>query len=144
MPTFAIGAASEYRHEDEGWGLSGFKPFRGAPELSWHIIEQVVRDEFDPVTCQSMRVDHGLAVPFELCWPDADAWPVRVVPISINTVQHPLPSAGRCFALGRSVGRARESWTGDERIVVLGTGGPSPQPDGTRGRPTRGGYGPRC
>jgi protocatechuate 4,5-dioxygenase beta chain len=132
MPTFAIGAAAEYRHEDEGWGLGGFKPFPGAPELSWHIIEQVVRDEFDPVTCQSMLVDHGLAVPFELCWPDTAAWPVRVVPISINTVQHPLPSPRRCFALGRSVGRALESWTGGEKIVVLGTGGLSHQLDGAR------------
>jgi len=132
MPTFAIGAAAEYRHEDEGWGLGGFKPFPGAPELSWHIIEQVVRDEFDPVMCQSMLVDHGLAVPFELCWPDAAAWPVKVVPISINTVQHPLPSPKRCFALGRSVGRALESWAGDEKVVVLGTGGLSHQLDGTR------------
>jgi protocatechuate 4,5-dioxygenase beta chain len=132
MPTFAIGAAAEYRHEDEGWGLSGFKPFAGAPELSWHIIEQVVAAEFDPVTCQSMLLDHGLAVPFELCWPDADAWPVKVVPISINTVQHPLPSPKRCYELGKAVGRALENWPGDEKIVVLGTGGLSHQLDGER------------
>ena len=132
MPTFAIGAADEYRHEDEGWGIGGFKPFAGHPALSWHIIEQVVGDEFDPVTCQSMLVDHGVCVPFELCWPDADAWPVKLVPICINTVQHPLPSPRRCLNLGRSVGKALESWPGDERIVVLGTGGLSHQLDGER------------
>jgi len=132
MPTFAIGAAPEYRHEDEGWGISGFKPFAGHPALSWHIIEQVVKDEFDPVTCQAMKVDHGVAVPFELCWPDTDAWPVKLVPICINTVQHPLPSPKRCYALGRSVGRALESWQSDEKIVVLGTGGMSHQLDGQR------------
>ena len=132
MPTFAIGAAAEYRHEDEGWGISGFKPFEGAPELSWHIIDEVVAAEFDPVMCQSMLVDHGLAVPFELCWPDTQAWPVKVVPISINTVQHPLPSPKRCFDLGRAVGRALQSWRGDERVVVLGTGGLSHQLDGER------------
>ena len=37
MPTFAIGAAHEYRNEDEGWGLPSLDPFPGAPELSWHI-----------------------------------------------------------------------------------------------------------
>ena len=31
MPTFAIGAAADYRHEDEGWGIGGFKPFAGHP-----------------------------------------------------------------------------------------------------------------
>lgn len=132
MPTFAIGAASEYHHEDEGWGIGGFKPFVGDSALSWHIIEQVVADEFDPVTCQSMLVDHGVCVPFELCWPNADAWPVKLVPICINTVQHPLPSPKRALALGRSVGKALKSWQGDEKIVVLGTGGLSHQLDGER------------
>lgn len=132
MPTFAIGAAAEYRHEDEGWGISGYKAFAGAPDLSWHIIEHVVAAGFDPVTCQKMAVDHGVVVPFELCWPGTDAWPVRLVPICINTVQHPLPSPARCLALGRAVGEALERWPGDERIVVLGTGGMSHQLDGTR------------
>lgn len=132
MPTFAIGAAPEYRHEDEGWGISGYKPFPGAPDLSWHIIEHIVAAEFDPVTCQKMAVDHGVAVPFELCWPGTDAWPVKLVPICINTVQHPLPSPARCLALGRAVGDALKRWPGGERIVVLGTGGMSHQLDGTR------------
>lgn len=132
MPTFAIGAAAEYRHEDEGWGISGYKPFEGTPDLSWHIIEHVVGAGFDPVTCQKMAVDHGVVVPFELCWPGTDAWPVKLVPICINTVQHPLPSPARCLALGRAVGDALKRWQGDERIVVLGTGGMSHQLDGTR------------
>jgi len=132
MPTFAIGAAAEYRHEDEGWGISGYKPFPGNPDLSWHIIEQVVAAGFDPVSCQSMVVDHGVAVPFELCWPGTRSWPVTLVPICINTVQHPLPSPARCLALGRAVGEALRAWDGDERIVVLGTGGLSHQLDGTR------------
>ena len=38
MPTFAVGAAPEYRNADEGWGLPTLPPFKGVPELSWHII----------------------------------------------------------------------------------------------------------
>lgn len=132
MPTFAIGAASEYRHEDEGWGIAFQRPFAGHPELSWHIIEQVVASEFDPVTCQSMLVDHAVAVPYELCWPGTEAFPVKLVPIAINTVQHPLPSPKRCFDLGRAVGRALKSWKGPEKIVVFGTGGLSHQLEGKR------------
>lgn len=132
MPTFAIGAAEGYRHEDEGWGIGGYKPYPGHAALSWHIIESVVADEFDPVTCQKMLVDHAVAVPFELCWPDVDAWPCTLIPISINTVQHPLPSPKRCLELGRAVGRALQSWKGDEKIVVFGTGGLSHQLDGER------------
>ncbi|WP_068074816.1 class III extradiol dioxygenase family protein [Novosphingobium lentum] len=132
LPTFAVGAAPEYRNADEGWGLPVYKPFTGHPALSWHVIEQLVADEFDVTTCQQMLVDHALSIPFELAWPDADAWPVKLVPIAINTVQHPLPSAKRCLALGRSVHRALASWPGRDRIVVIGTGGLSHQLDGAR------------
>lgn len=132
MPTFAIGAAPEYRHEDEGWGIAFQRPFPGHPDLSWHIIEEVVESEFDPVTCQSMLVDHAVAVPFELCWPGKDAFPIKLVPIAINTVQHPLPSPKRCFELGKAVGRAVSTWQGDEKVVVFGTGGLSHQLEGAR------------
>ena len=132
MPTFAIGAAAEYHNADEGWGLPLYKPFTGHPALSWHIIEQAVADEFDITTCQSMLVDHAISIPFELAYPDAKAWPVKIVPVGINTVQHPLPSAKRCLELGRSIHRALASWQGDERIVVIGTGGLSHQLDGER------------
>jgi protocatechuate 4,5-dioxygenase beta chain len=132
MPTFAVGAAAEYANADEGWGLPLYKTFAGHPELSWHIVEQLVDDEFDPLTCQEMLVDHAISIPFELAYPDAEKWPVKLVPIGINTVQHPLPSAKRCLALGRSVHRALASWKGDERIVVIGTGGLSHQLDGER------------
>ena len=132
MPTFAVGAAEEYRNADEGWGLPVYKPFQGHPALSWHVIETLVEGEFDITTCQEMLIDHALSIPFELAWPDADAWPVKLVPIAINTVQHPLPSAKRCLALGRSVPKALEAWGGNERIVVIGTGGLSHQLDGER------------
>ena len=87
MPTFAIGAAERYTHEDEGWGISFARPFQGHADLSWHIIEQVVASEFDPVTCQAMTVDHAVAVPFELCWPGKDAFPVKLIPIAITSAE---------------------------------------------------------
>jgi protocatechuate 4,5-dioxygenase beta chain len=132
MPTFAIGAAPSYRHEDEGWGIAFSRPFEGHPDLSWHIIEQVVASEFDPVTCQSMAVDHAVAVPFDLCWPGDTPFTTKLVPIAINTVQHPLPSPKRCYELGQAVGRAIESWGGPEKVVIFGTGGLSHQLEGER------------
>jgi len=54
-------------------------------------------------------------------------WPVRTVPVCVNTVQAPLPSAARCYKLGQALGRAISSWPGDERVVVMGTGGLSHQ-----------------
>ncbi|MEQ1883327.1 MAG: class III extradiol dioxygenase family protein [Burkholderiales bacterium] len=132
LPTFAVGAAAEYRNADEGWGLPLFKPVAGDPELSWHIIETLIDAEFDITTCQEMLIDHSLSIPLELSWPDSDAFPVRIVPVSINTVQHPLPSPKRTLALGRAVGRAIASRQSDAKVMVFGTGGLSHQLDGER------------
>ena len=131
MPTFAVGAAPEYRNADEGWGIPTLPPFKGLPELSWHIIEHLVDREFDITTCQEMLVDHAFTLPLKLFWPQGEC-PVLTVPVCINTVQFPLPSARRCLALGRAVGEAIHSWDSDQKVVVIGTGGLSHQLDGER------------
>ena len=132
MPTFAVGAAPEYHNADEGWGIPVLPPIRGDQDLSWHLIESLVAEEFDVVTCQEMVIDHAVSLPMALLWPGQGAWPVKVVPVCINTVQFPLPSAARCYKLGQAVGRAIRSWDADQRVVVMGTGGLSHQLDGER------------
>ena len=132
MPTLAVGAAPEYRNADEGWGLPVARPFPGYPELSWHLIESLIDEEFDITTCQEMVVDHGFTVPIALLWPDKDSRPVRTIPICINTVQFPYPSPVRCYKLGRAVGRAIESFSKDLNVLIVGTGGLSHQLDGQR------------
>jgi protocatechuate 4,5-dioxygenase beta chain len=132
LPTFAVGADSEYKHADEGWGLPVSRPYPGDPALSWHLIESLVADEFDVTICQEMLVDHAFTIPLALLWPVPHSRPVRTVPIAINTVQHPLPSPARCFKLGQAIGRAIESFDSDAKVVVIGTGGLSHQLDGAR------------
>ena len=130
MPTFAVGAAAEYRNADEGWGLPVSSPFAGYPAMSWHLIESLVHDEFDITTCQEMLVDHAFVVPMKLLWPDGKVIPA--IPIAINTVQFPLPSPARCFKLGQAIGRAVESFDKHHRVVIIGSGGMSHQLDGER------------
>jgi protocatechuate 4,5-dioxygenase beta chain len=132
LPTFAVGAANEYRNEDEGWGIPVSRSIAGDADLSWHLINSLVADEFDITMCQDMLIDHAVTIPMALMWPGEGTCPVRIVPISINTVQHPLPSVHRCLKLGRSVGRAIESYDRDLKVVMVGTGGLSHQLDGTR------------
>ena len=132
LPTFAIGAAPRYVNTDEGWGIPSLPPFAGDQDLSWHIINEVVRRDFDLTTCQEMAVDHAFTLPLKLLWPQEGPCPVRTVPICINTVQYPLPSPTRCYRLGRAVGEAIASWDQDLRVAILGTGGLSHQLDGER------------
>ena len=132
MPTFAVGAAAEYRNADEGWGIPTLPAIPGCVDLSWHLINELIAKEFDIVTCQEMLIDHACSLPFKLFWPDDEVAPVKIVPININTVQFPLPTAKRVYKLGKAVGEAILSWNSDQRVVVMGTGGLSHQLEGER------------
>jgi len=134
MPTFAIGAAHEYRNEDEGWGLPALDPFparapAGSPTRPTHCAAH-----FDITSCQELAVDHGFVVPMQLFWPGAPHHPdmPKTVPISANTVQHPIPTLARALDFGKALGKALRSFPEDAKIVILGTGGLSHQLDGQR------------
>ena len=61
-----------------------------------------------------------------------DGWPVAAVPLQVNVIQHPLPTARRCYRLGQALGKATSSYEKDLRVVVMGTGGMSHQLQGRR------------
>ena len=134
VPTFLIGAAPEYPPADEGNGVDESMPvFPGDPELSWHIIDGVVPAGFDLAVAQQLSVDHGLWTPMSALFGRGLAeWPVKVVPIAVNVVQQPTPTARRCFELGQAIGRALRDYPEDTRIAVIGTGGMSHQLQGAR------------
>src|SRR5204862_8003887 len=68
-----------------------------------------------------------------LCFPHAgDRWPVKAIPLQVNVIQHPLPTARRCYRLGQALRAAVQSYPGEAKVVVLGTGGMSHQLQGKR------------
>jgi protocatechuate 4,5-dioxygenase beta chain len=132
-PTFAIGVADEYAIADEGFGTRALPRVGGAADLSIHLCESLVAAEFDLTVCQALAVEHGFLVPMNLCFPhQAGGWPVRAIPLQVNVVQHPLPTARRCYRLGQALRAAVETYPGELRVIVLGTGGMSHQLQGRR------------
>ena len=124
-PTFALGVAERFPLADEGRATRAFDPLPGHPDFAWHLAESLVADEFDPVVCQELPLDHGVLAPLPLLLPHP--WRVPVVPLAVNVIQHPLPTARRCFRLGQSIARAVEAYPEPLDVVVLGTGGLSHQ-----------------
>lgn len=129
-PTFALGVGEVHEIADEGWGRRDFPPLAGHADFGWHLARSLLADEFDPTICQEISIDHGiLSVLPLLC---AAPWPVPIVPLAVNVIQHPLPTARRCWRLGQAIRRAAERYEQDLRIVVVGTGGMSHQLHGER------------
>jgi protocatechuate 4,5-dioxygenase beta chain len=132
IPTFAIGCAESFAPADEGWGPRPVPVVQGHPELAWHIAQSTILDEFDMTIVNKMDVDHGLTVPLSLMYGQPDAWPCPVIPLAVNVVQYPPPTANRCYELGKAIARAVASFPQDLRVVVFGTGGMSHQLQGPR------------
>lgn len=132
VPTFAMGCADEYKNADEGWGIPEMPSFRGDAPFSWHVAESLINQGVDMCTCQEMKVDHGFTVPMALMWRHLPEWPVKTLPFAVNTVQHPLTSAQRCFDVGKALKTAIDSYPEDMKIVIIGTGGLSHQLQGER------------
>jgi protocatechuate 4,5-dioxygenase beta chain len=127
-PTFAVGCAESYAIADEGFGVRPLPAIRGDLAFSQHLCSSLVYDEFDLTICQEMAVEHGFLVPMHLCFdPAADGWPVACVPVEVNVLQHPLPTARRCLRLGQAIRRAVDSYPKDIRVAIVGTGGMSHQ-----------------
>ena len=132
-PTFAIGAADRYAIADEGFGTRPLPEVRGDSHFSIHVCESLVADEFDLTVCQELAVEHGFLVPMNLCFEHSkDGWPVAAVPLQVNVLQHPLPTARRCYKLGQAIRKAVVAYEGNLNVVILGTGGMSHQLQGKR------------
>jgi len=130
--TFTMGVAEEFHPADEGWGPRQVPVVKGHPDLAWHLVEQLMAEEFDMAVAGSLDVDHGLTVPLSIAYDQPAEWPTAVVPLCVNVIQHPLPTAMRCYRLGQAIGRAVASFDADLSVGIWGTGGLSHQLGGER------------
>ena len=133
VPTFAIGTAERYAVADEGFGRRPVPDVMGHPDLSFHLVQSLIDDGFDLTVFSELEVDHGFTVPLSVWKPDpGDAWPCPVIPIMVNVIRYPQPTAARCYALGQAIGRALSGYSGVKTVGILGTGGMSHQLAGAR------------
>jgi len=132
VPTFAIGCAEQFVPADEGWGPRPVPVVQGHSELACHIAQSVIQQNFDLTIVNRMDVDHGLTVPLSLLFGQVSAWPVRVIPLAVNVVLYPPPSGARCYALGKAIRNAVDTFDADLNVQIWGTGGMSHQLQGPR------------
>ena len=132
IPTFALGCAAQFPIADEGWGPRPVPAVEGHPEMAAHLAQSLILDEFDMTIVNKMDVDHGLTVPLSLVYGQRQDWPCKVIPLSVNVIQYPPPTANRCYRLGQAIGRAVASYPEKLRVMVWGTGGMSHQLQGPR------------
>jgi gallate dioxygenase len=129
--SFTLGIGEEYPVADEGGSPRDLPAVKGDPRLAAHVAKSLVTDEFDLSYFQGKALDHGFFSPMSVLLDRPDGqWPTRIVPLQVGVLQFPIPTAARCYKLGKALRRAIESYPEDIDVAVVATGGLSHQVHG--------------
>jgi hypothetical protein len=97
----------------------------GQPELGEHLIRSLIDQGFDVSHTAEVPAGRSVGHAFDFVYGRImrDQVPPHV-PIWLNTYYFPnVPTMKRCYALGKALRRAIESWECEARVAVIGTGG---------------------
>jgi protocatechuate 4,5-dioxygenase beta chain/2,3-dihydroxyphenylpropionate 1,2-dioxygenase len=125
LPAFAIATAGSYLGPVTA-EMAAFLNIRqrrypGHASLGGHVYRFALESEFDPALVQGdFEFDENFCVPLEFLDPDSQ---IPLVPIVVNGVNRPAPTARRCYEFGRMLRAAVAAQTAAQRVVVVGTGG---------------------
>src|ERR1700683_4330171 len=96
FPTFAIGIAETTAGPNDQTPMPHYRvAVQGA--LAAHIRATALAHGFDISLVQDFDVDHAVMVPLHFLTPKMQ---IQVLPIFVNALAPPLPTARRCYALG--------------------------------------------
>jgi hypothetical protein len=99
------------------------------PELGERLLARLTADDYFPSRNHALAIDHSVMVPLHFLDPNNLA---RVLPVYINGIVPPLPSATRCYALGQSVRTVVEEWDSPARVAIVASGSFSLEVGGAR------------
>jgi aromatic ring-opening dioxygenase catalytic subunit (LigB family) len=123
MPSFCIGRAEHYNGPIEEWLRIPKGRVPGDSQLSSQLIDACLDGGFDPTFSDELLLDHATFLPLHFLNPNLA---LPVVPIIINALTPPMPTAKRCFAFGQFLGKFLEK--NQKRVALIATGGLSHWP----------------
>jgi hypothetical protein len=98
--------------------------YRVDAKLAEGLINGLMDEGFDPAYSKQTRYEGGLGHAFarvlKFLIPDAGC---RIVPVMVNTYYPPAPSAHRCVQFGRTLATILRQLPGEDRVVIVGSGG---------------------
>ena len=96
-------------------------PIENNVPLAHHILASGYGEGVDWSYAKALTVDHSVAIPYHYAARQIDG--LKTIPVYLNAGVSPYLPNRRAYQIGESIRRAVESWEGDERVVIYGTGG---------------------
>jgi gallate dioxygenase len=134
LPVFAVGVTEAFKGPNDEPRAVPIYTIKSRADVAAHLRRAAIEAGFDLALAQEFTVDHSVVVPLHFMTP---AMRIPVIPIFVSGHVPPLPSARRCYELGRTVKQAIESWPEPLRVVVMGSGSFSLEVFGPRIAPGR-------
>jgi aromatic ring-opening dioxygenase catalytic subunit (LigB family) len=122
MPQLLVYTGGDYVADD--WDRKRTAKVANHPEIAKKLVAGCVEEGFD--VCWSDRfkdnklLSHAHTEPILYLIRESG---VPVVPVFVNAVHPPAPSASRCYAFGQAMARVIERDLADTRIVLCASGG---------------------
>lgn len=103
--------------------LPGLKraPIASHAEMGQHIAREGLASGFDWTVGRAMAVDHSVGIPHHFMVKPNDG--IRTVAVMLACGVDPYLPMQRAWGLGEHIAAAVASYEGDERVVVIGSGG---------------------
>jgi 3-O-methylgallate 3,4-dioxygenase len=108
------------------WANSGLtrETYACVPSLGEHIIRQSMTEGFDVAQLTRQPEGRGIGHAFNFVRTRLMQDNVMpMVPITLNTYPPNQPTPGRCYAFGKTLRQAIESWDSDLRVAIVASGG---------------------
>jgi aromatic ring-opening dioxygenase catalytic subunit (LigB family) len=118
VPTFGIGVAEETVGPCDRPDSPTYKMSVDS-HLAGHILCESVAAGFDVARSHEFALDHAFVVPYHFL---ASGLDVSIVPVFINGLLPPVPSAQRCFDIGQTIRDAIESADDGKRVAIVASG----------------------
>jgi aromatic ring-opening dioxygenase catalytic subunit (LigB family) len=118
VPIFGIGVAESARGASDYPTLPA-RELSIDSELAGELHRSLVEAGFDVGMMQEFEFDHTVIAPMWFLAPTED---IPLVPLFVNGLIPPLPTARRCFALGAAIRTAIERSASVRRVAVVASG----------------------
>jgi protocatechuate 4,5-dioxygenase beta chain len=130
IPDFAVGIGDEWSGPApwfRDWLNVPDYRIQGYRALGRALVRESAKAGINHAFTDKLLFDDNWSVPLKFLVPEYD---VKFVPIHMNPIVPPVPSVEKCLEVGRQIARIVQAFPGDERVVLMGTGGLSHDPGG--------------
>jgi Catalytic LigB subunit of aromatic ring-opening dioxygenase len=99
------------------------------PDLGQRVLSGLTDRGYFPARCARLSMDHSVMVPLHFLDPGER---MALLPVYLNGLVPPLPSAARCLALGDHVRAIIEAWDSPLKVALVASGSFSLEVGGPR------------